>query len=340
MKQFKGRKTRSEQSGKSDNPRNSRNADFGRRENSGQKENSIRSENFRRNVNENFKRNGESFSGNNEKHDARPRNSSSIAVSSSVIYGVLPVLEALRADARRIEKIFVADGAREKRLTEIYELARENGVLINKSTRENLARMVAPDANHQGVIAIKAAANYVTADDIFAAIEEKALLVALDGVEDPRNLGAVLRVVEGAGANGVFIPERRAVGLTETVAKSSAGAIEYVKVAKVTNINRLIEELKERNIWTIGTSADAEMDYTEWDWTQPSALILGGEGKGLHRLTAEKCDALVKIPMLGRIESLNISVACGVILYEAVRQRAQKSKTAAHASPSDGNSEL
>jgi 23S rRNA (guanosine2251-2'-O)-methyltransferase len=148
----------------------------------------------------------------------------------------------------------------------------------------------------------------------------------LDGVEDPRNLGAVLRSVEGAGAGGVFIPERRAVGLTETVAKSSAGAIEYVKVAKVANINRLIEELKERNIWTIGTSADAEISYTDWDWTQASALILGGEGKGLHRLTAEKCDVLVKIPMYGKIESLNVSVACGVILFEAKRQRIQDSR--------------
>ncbi len=143
----------------------------------------------------------------------------------------------------------------------------------------------------------------------------------LDGVEDPRNLGAVLRSVEGAGADGVFIPERRAAGLTETVAKSSAGASEYVKVAKVSNVNRLIEKLKENNVWVVGTSADANLDYTDWDWKRASALVLGGEGKGLHRLTAEKCDALVKIPLHGKIESLNVSVACGVILFEAVRQR-------------------
>jgi 23S rRNA (guanosine2251-2'-O)-methyltransferase len=240
------------------------------------------------------------------------------------VFGVLPVLESLRANARGVEKIYIAEGAREKRLSEIFDLARENGVLINKMTRENLARMVAADVNHQGVVAVKASANYVAADDIFNAIEENALLVVLDGVEDPRNLGAVLRSVEGAGANGVFIPERRAVGLTETVAKSSAGAVEYVKVAKVSNVNRLIEELKERNIWTIGTSAEAEKDYTDWDWTQASALVLGGEGKGLHRLTAEKCDVLVKIPMHGEIESLNVSVACGVILFEARRQRKEK----------------
>ena len=252
------------------------------------------------------------------------KNSPLSTLHSPLIYGVLPVLESLRANSRRIEKIYVAEGAREKRLSEIYDLARHSGVLINRISRENLAGMVEPDANHQGVIAVSSAADYISADEIFAAITGNALLVVLDGVEDPRNLGAVLRSVEGAGADGVFIPERRAVGLTETVAKSSAGAIEYVKVAKVANINRLIEELKERNIWTIGTSAEAEIDYTDWDWTQSSALVLGGEGKGLHRLTAEKCDVLVKIPMHGKIESLNVSVACGVILFEAKRQRKEK----------------
>ena len=260
----------------------------------------------------------------NENSRAKNENFHLSTLNSQLVYGVLPVLESLRANARGVEKIYVAEGAREKRLSEIFDLARENGILVNKTTRENLVRMVATDANHQGVVAVKASANYVAADDIFGAVEkneENALLVVLDGVEDPRNLGAVLRSVEGAGANGVFIPERRAVGLTETVAKSSAGAVEYVKVAKVSNVNRLIEELKERNIWTVGTSADAEKDYSDWDWTQASALVLGGEGKGLHRLTAEKCDVLVKIPMHGQIESLNVSVACGVILFEAKRQR-------------------
>lgn len=257
----------------------------------------------------------------NENSRFRNETSQPAILNSQLVFGVLPVLESLRANARRVEKIYVAEGAREKRLSEIFELARESGVLVNKIARENLARMVAPDANHQGVVAVKASADYVSSDEILSSTTENALLVVLDGVEDPRNLGAILRVVEGAGAGGVFIPERRAVGLTETVAKSSAGAVEYVKVAKVANINRLIEELKERNIWTIGTSAEAEKDYTDWDWTQASALVLGGEGKGLHRLTAEKCDVLVKIPMHGQIESLNVSVACGVILFEAKRQR-------------------
>ena len=243
---------------------------------------------------------------------------------SASIYGVLPILEALRANARRIDKILIAEGSGERRLTDVIDLARHHGVLVSKTSRESLDRMVEPGANHQGIVAFAAAANYVSADDIFNNAKEAALIVVLDGVEDPRNLGAILRTVECSGADGVLIPERRAVGLTETVAKSSAGAAEHVKVAKVTNINRLIENLKERRVWVVGTSGDAKMDYTEWDWTQPSALVLGGEGSGLHRLVAENCDVLVKIPMYGKIESLNVSVAAGVVLFEAKRQRAVK----------------
>jgi 23S rRNA (guanosine2251-2'-O)-methyltransferase len=145
--------------------------------------------------------------------------------------------------------------------------------------------------------------------------------VVLDGVEDPRNLGAIARTVECAGAHGIFLPERRAAGLTETVAKTAAGALDYVSVSKVTNLTRLLEDLKSRGVWTVGTSLKATMDYTDWDWRQPSAVVLGGEGKGLHRLVEENCDVLVKIPLAGKIESLNVSVAAGVILYEAMRQR-------------------
>ncbi len=255
--------------------------------------------------------------------DRRPKTEQ----SGNVIYGTLPVLEALRAANRRIEKIIVADGAHEKRLAEILFLARQGGVRFEKTPRENLSKFTENGANHQGVIAFVASADYYSTDklldEIYQKLEagEKPLIVILDGVEDPRNLGAILRTVECAGADGVFIPERRAVGLTETVAKSSAGATEYVKVAKVTNLNRLIDELKEHNIWVVGTSGEAKTDYMDWDFNVPCALILGSEGKGLHRLTAEKCDALVKIPMRGQIESLNVSVASGVILFEAIRQR-------------------
>lgn len=246
--------------------------------------------------------------------------------SANVICGVLPVLEALRARSRRIDKVMIAHGAREHRLQEITELARENGIAVSKLSREELERHLEHGVNHQGVAAIAAAADYVREDEIWDAIGSEALVVVLDGVEDPRNFGAILRTAECAGVDGVFIPERRAVGLTETVVKSAAGATEYVKVAKAANINRLIDELKHRNIWVVGTSGDSTTSYTDWDWTQPSALVLGNEGSGLHRLVAENCDVLVKIPMYGKIDSLNVSVAAGVVLFEAKRQRAEKTE--------------
>jgi 23S rRNA (guanosine2251-2'-O)-methyltransferase len=255
--------------------------------------------------------------------DSRPVNE-----PRASLFGVLPIVEALKSDKRRIEKIMVADGGNEHRLTEIVGLAREKGIPFQRVPRENLSRLVEFGANHQGVVAFAAAADYTREDDLMDEISaaENPLCVVLDGVEDPRNFGAILRTVECAGVNGVFIPERRAVGLTETVAKSSAGATEYVKVAKVSNLNRLIEDLKSRNIWVVGTSVDTKMDYTEWDWNQPTALVVGSEGKGLHRLVAENCDALIKIPMLGEIESLNVSVATGVILFEAIRRRKSSKK--------------
>ncbi len=242
------------------------------------------------------------------------------ATPSSLIYGVLPVLEALRADARKVDKVLIADGSHERRLQEIIDLCRSRSIAWNRVPRDSFAKHLDSEVNHQGVLAFTAAAGYVDVDEVLDA-SEVPLIVVLDGVEDPRNLGAILRAAECANVDGVIIPERRAVGLTDTVAKSSAGAIEYVKVAKTANLNRLIEDLKARNIWVVGTSVDATMDIYEWDWRQPSALVLGGEGSGLHRLVAENCDVLVKIPMYGKIESLNVSVAAGVILFEARRQR-------------------
>lgn len=241
--------------------------------------------------------------------------------SANLVYGLLPVIEALRAETRRIDKVLISDSAREHRIADIIELCRSRSIACHRVPRETLAKHLDPAANHQGVMAFTASAAYVETDEIFRTASGPPLILILDGVEDPRNLGAILRVAETAGANGVVIPERRAVGLTETVAKSSAGAIEYVKVAKTTNLNRFIAELKQRNIWVVGTSADAETSYADWDWTRPSALVLGGEGAGLHRLVAENCDVLVKIPMYGKIDSLNVSVAAGVILFEARRQR-------------------
>ncbi|MBC7933700.1 MAG: 23S rRNA (guanosine(2251)-2'-O)-methyltransferase RlmB [Rubrivivax sp.] len=242
------------------------------------------------------------------------------------VFGVQPVLEALRARVRPIERITVAEGAHEARLREIFELARAANVPVRRAPRTELQRLVA-GANHQGVVATIAAARYADADELLDSLaarvgtDEQPLAVVLDGVEDPRNLGAIIRTIECAGAHGVFVPERRAAGLTETAAKAAAGALEYVKVARAVNVVRLLEELKGRGVWTVGTAADATVAYNEWDWTQPCALVLGGEGEGLRRLVRERCDVLVSVPLRGRIESLNVSVTAGVVLYEAVRQR-------------------
>ena len=243
------------------------------------------------------------------------------------LYGVAPVLEALRAGQRSIERITIAEGVRHYRLRELVETARRANVVVRYAPRGDLTRMVGVGANHQGVVATIAAASYTDVDVLLDELAsrvgtvEPTLAVVLDGVEDPRNLGAILRTAECAGVHGVFVPERRAAGLTETVAKAAAGALEHIKVARAVNLARLIEALKERNIWTVGTSADGPISYTAWDWKQPSALFLGGEGAGLHRLVRERCDALVSIPVRGQIESLNVSVAAGIVLYEAVRQR-------------------
>lgn len=254
------------------------------------------------------------------------KGTSEINHAGSVIYGVLPVIEALRAASRRVDRVLIAEGSHEKRLGEIMEICRNRSIAWDRVSRENMTKYLDVGVNHQGVLAFAASADYVPVDEIIENPAQEPLLLILDGVEDPRNLGAILRVAECAGIDGVVIPERRAVGLNDTVAKSSAGAIEYVRVAKVPNLNRLIENLKHRGVWVVGTSMDAATDYTEWDWTRPSALVLGGEGGGLHRLVAENCDILVKIPMYGRIGSLNVSVAAGVILFEARKQRVLKLK--------------
>lgn len=253
--------------------------------------------------------------------------------ADSHLYGVLPVLEALRAGNRRVERITVAEGAHETRLHEVFELARAGGVPVRRAPRAELQR-IAEGANHQGVVANVAAVAYRDAGELIDLLAARVgtgappLAVVLDGVEDPRNLGAIVRTAECAGVDALFIPERRAAGLTETAAKASAGALEYLPVARAANVARLVEEFKERGIWTIGTDADANIGYTAWDWTQPCALLLGGEGSGLRRLVRERCDALVRIPLLGRISSLNVSVAAGIVLYEAVRQRTAAGATA------------
>ncbi|HXI26560.1 MAG TPA: 23S rRNA (guanosine(2251)-2'-O)-methyltransferase RlmB [Pyrinomonadaceae bacterium] len=253
-------------------------------------------------------------------------------VERRLLYGVNPVLEALRAD-RVPSDITIAEGVRDQRLLELIDLARSKNVSVKRVPRAKLDRELG-NTHHQGVIAHVSQAAYADADDLLELIsndrnrDAEALVLVLDGIEDPRNLGAILRTAECAGVDGVFMPERRAAGLNETVAKASAGAVEHLRIARVTNLTVLIGQLKERNLWVVGAAGDAPIDYVDWDWTRPSALVLGAEGSGLHRLVREHCDVLVRIPVCGKIDSLNVSVAGGIVLYEALRQRSMhKRKT-------------
>ncbi|MDX2043634.1 MAG: 23S rRNA (guanosine(2251)-2'-O)-methyltransferase RlmB [Acidobacteriota bacterium] len=247
------------------------------------------------------------------------------------IYGLSPVLEALKARRRPIQKILIAAGANPSRLKDLSEAAERAGIKLETRDRRTLDELTR-NANHQGVVAItadtrtssKRSAGYVEADSILNSLSECPLLVLLDGIEDPHNLGAILRTCEGAGVDGVFIPEHRAAGLNETVAKTSAGAVEHVQIARVTNLVRLIEELKERNIWVVGIEGGTETSYTQFNFNAPLALVMGSEGKGIRRLVRENCDAIVSIPMHGQLNSLNVSVATGVVLFEILRQRQTK----------------
>ncbi len=218
------------------------------------------------------------------------------------------------------------ENARHERLRELLKLARLARVPVRRVPRAYLDRALGEN-RHQGVVARAAAARYAEADEVIESLakrigsESPPLALGLDGIEDPRNFGAILRTAECAGVQAVFVPERRAVGLTDTAAKAAAGAIEYVPVARVTNLVRLIQQLKERNIWVVGSAPEGSNVYTQWDWTLPVAIFLGSEGTGLHRLVRERCDSLVRIPVVGSLESLNVSVAAGVLLYEVLRQR-------------------
>ena len=241
------------------------------------------------------------------------------------IYGLAPVLEALRSGRRPISRIMLATGATPSRLNELTEVARRSGVTIERCDRRDLDGLTRR-ANHQGIVALLAAskrARHVDAADILSGLGDPPLIVLLDNIEDPHNLGAILRTCDAAGVDGIFLPEHRSAPLNETVAKTSAGALEYVRVAQVTNLVPLIDDLKERGFWVIGVEADARTAYTDFDFNRPLALIFGSEGKGIRRLVRENCDTVISIPMLGKINSLNVSVAAGVVLFEVLRQRQQ-----------------
>ena len=236
-----------------------------------------------------------------------------------LLSGIHPIAEALRA-GRPLERLVVAQGAGGPRLQEIIDMARRANVPVRFEPRAALDRLAGSSA-HQGVVALGAARQYAGLDAA-AACE---LVVVLDGVEDPHNLGAIIRTAHAAGAGAVIIPERRAATLTDVVGKAAAGALEHLPVVKVTNINRTLEELNRRGFWIYGLDERGTETYDRAEFATPTALVFGGEGKGLHEQVRKHCDALVRIPMAGQISSLNVSVAAGVVLFEWKRRRAKTS---------------
>ncbi len=246
----------------------------------------------------------------------------------SVVYGIHPVSEALKARGRAFEYVAVARDRHDVRLQRVLEQCRAAGVPVRQVPRDQLTRLAQTGA-HQGVVAVASEKQYTDVGELLASKRgERTLVVVLDGIEDPHNLGAIIRTADAAGANGIVIPERRAVGVTATAAKASAGAAEHLPIARVTNTARTLEELKARNLWIVGLDERGSQDYTALDYDMDCALVLGAEGKGLHELVRKRCDFLISIPMQGKVPSLNVSVAAGVVLYEIVRQRrAAKSTT-------------
>jgi 23S rRNA (guanosine2251-2'-O)-methyltransferase len=236
-----------------------------------------------------------------------------------IIYGINPVLEALRGGRAKELRMGARSGGR---LQQLIDLAAKRGVRVRRVPTETLDRE-ARGGVHQGVVAVVEDAREYSLSDLVQGAEGPPLLVVLDGIEDPHNLGAILRTADAAGAHGVVIQSRRAAALGGAAAKASAGAVAHVRIAEVVNIARALEELKEDGVWTVGLAGEAELSYDNVNMTGPVAIVLGAEGDGLRRLVRERCDFLVSIPMLGHVASLNVSVAAGVTLFEAVRQRRQ-----------------
>lgn len=250
-------------------------------------------------------------------------------MNEDLIYGRNPVIEALEAN-HTMDKILIQEGLRHSQIGYIRNLAKERGITYRFADKRKLDKMTEGE-NHQGVVAIAAAHRYAELSDILDAAKEKGeppFIVIADGITDPHNLGSIIRTANAAGAHGVIIPKDRSVSLSSVVAKVSAGAIEHTPVARVTNIAQTIDRLKKEGLWIAGTALEAEGYCYDSDLTGPLGIVIGSEGEGMSRLVRDHCDFLVKIPMLGKAESLNASVATGVLLYEAVRQRLNKQKEA------------
>lgn len=257
-----------------------------------------------------------------------------------LLYGLHSVEEALRAGKRRFDHVLVARERRDERLERIAALCRQAGVRLLSQPREQLTQ-VAQTTAHQGVVALVHPQDFLALEDLFVApaasdgpAQTARLLLALDGVEDPQNLGALLRVADGAGVDGVLLTERRSAPLSPVAVKASAGAVEHLRIARVVNLVRSLEELKRRNLWIVGLDERGSADYDRFDLTGDCVLVMGREGDGLHDLVKRTCDHLLRIPMAGGVSSLNVSTAAAVVLYEAARQRRAKADAALPAAAS------
>jgi 23S rRNA (guanosine2251-2'-O)-methyltransferase len=256
--------------------------------------------------------------------------------SMEILYGLHPVEEALRSGSRRFDHVVVARERQDQRLEKILEACRERRVRVRSESREQLT-LLARNPGHQGVVAFVRERTMLEIEDLLgtdaAASSIPPLLLALDGVEDPQNLGALLRSADGAGVTGVLLTERRSAPLSAVALKASAGAAEHVRIARVVNLVRALEQVKAANIWCVGLDERGTMDYTEYDFTTPCLLVLGREGAGLHDLVRRTCDHLLRIPMAGKVASLNVSAAGAVVLYEAFRQRRKGQQKGSVAAP-------
>ena len=251
-----------------------------------------------------------------------------------VLYGLHPVEEAIRSGSRQLDHVSVARERRDERLEKLIQLCRTAGIRVSLEPRDQLTRLARTDA-HQGVLAVVRERKFLTIEDLLAPkeTEENRFFLALDGVEDPHNLGALLRTADAAGVDGVILPERRSAPITATVAKTSAGASEHVRVARVTNLVRALEQMKKSHVWVLGLDERGDPDYMDYDFKTDCVLVLGREGAGLHDLVKKTCDHLLRIPMAGQVSSLNVSVAGAVVMYEAMRQRNRPAEPASKPAP-------
>ena len=239
------------------------------------------------------------------------------------LFGVNPLLEALRSGNRDFDRVYIAVGVHSKGIEEIVDECRRRNIPIHFEKREAIDR-IAGTAKHQGVFGVVSAKGYSSVEDLLDVAKKKnenPFILILDGIEDPRNLGAIIRTADGAGVHGIIIPKHRASGITDVVAKTSAGAIEYIQVARVTNLGNTIEWLKEHGVWIYGLDMKGEKEYNNISYTTPLAIVIGGEGRGIRESVRKICDERIRIPLFGKVSSLNVSVAAGVILYEIAQQR-------------------